>query len=366
MKYTPFYDAHLAHNAKMVEFAGYSLPIHYGSLVDEHTAVRTAAGMFDVSHMVTTDVKGKDARAFLQRLIAGDVARLDVLGRALYAPLLHEKGGILDDLIVYRMNADETFYRIISNAATCSKDAAQFAKVAQEFEVDLTRRDDLFMLAVQGPKALEILTQYLDAPLEDLKPFHSQILDDDTFIARTGYTGEDGFEILADVSGANRLFNNLVEAGVVPCGLGARDTLRLEAGMNLYGHDMDEDTLPFECNMGWTLAIKDDREFVGKTALLQARDQKRQNQTLRTQIGVILEGRGVLREGMAILDDAGENIGIVTSGTHSPSLKVSLALAQVLAHKKDAAAFALIRDKKIPLRVVKPPFVRNGKALVDV
>lgn len=375
---TPFYQSHLDNDGKIVDFSGWELPIHYGSQIDEHEAVRTDAGMFDVSHMVITDVQGSDAKAWLQKLLANDVAKLKTVGKALYSGMLNEEGGVIDDLIVYLTNEAETEYRIVSNAATRDKDLANFRKVAEGFDVALTERPELAMLAVQGPNAIAKLKQAKPSwaeTLDGLKPFVgadlTDIEGDDWFVARTGYTGEDGVEVILHGDHAADFFALLKDNGVKPAGLGARDTLRMEAGMNLYGHDMDETTSPYECNMGWTLALKDDRDFVGRDALVSKRQQAKDDGTAMKQVGLLLESRGVLREGMTVTINQGtdnEQTGIITSGTFSPSLKQSIAIARVPASLSDEDNVQVDlrgKGKFVDVRVLKLPFVRNGEKQFD-
>lgn len=375
---TPFYQSHLDNNGKIVDFSGWELPIHYGSQLEEHDAVRTDAGMFDVSHMVVSDVQGKDAKAWLQKLLANDVAKLKFVGKALYSGMLNEQGGVIDDLIVYRMNEDETQYRIVSNAATRDKDLAHFISVAHDFDVAITERPELAMLAVQGPNAIAKLKQakpsWADV-LDGLKPFVGADLTDiegaDWFVARTGYTGEDGVEVILPGDDASAFFTDLLQVGIKPAGLGARDTLRMEAGMNLYGHDMDESISPYECNMGWTLSFKtkeaeDERDFIGRDALIAKRDMSKADGTAMKQVGLLLEGKGVLREGMPVFINQGlsEQTGIITSGTFSPTLKQSIAIARVpdSVTKGDVMLVDLRgKGKFSEVKVIKLPFVRNGK-----
>lgn len=375
---TPFYQSHLDNNGKIVDFSGWELPIHYGSQIDEHEAVRTDAGMFDVSHMVITDIEGSQAKAWLQKLLANDVAKLKTVGKALYSGMLNEEGGIIDDLIVYLMNEEETQYRIVSNAATRDKDLANFNKVAEGFEVTLTERPELAILAIQGPNAVAKLKQAKPTwseTLESLKPFVGTDLTDieanDWFVARTGYTGEDGVEVILPGDSAEEFYKLMLEHGIKPAGLGARDTLRMEAGMNLYGHDMDDTISPYECNMGWTLALKDDRDFVGRDALVAKRQQAKDNGTAMKQVGLLLETRGVLREGMTVTINQGtdkETTGIITSGTFSPSLKQSIAIARIPADITDEDKVQVDlrgKGKFVDVRVLKLPFVRNGEKQFD-
>ena len=375
---TPLYQSHVNSEGKMVDFSGWELPIHYGSQIEEHDAVRTDAGMFDVSHMVVTDIKGANTKAWLQKLLANDVDKLKTTGKALYSGMLNEEGGVIDDLIVYLMNDDATEYRIVSNAATRDKDMAQFHKVAEGFDLTITERPELAMLAVQGPNAIEKLSQAKPSwadTLAGLKPFVGADLTDiegtDWFVARTGYTGEDGVEVIMHGDDAPAFFEQLKTNGIKPAGLGARDTLRMEAGMNLYGHDMDETISPYECNMGWTLALKDDRDFVGRAALVSKRKQAKDDNTAMKQVGLLLTTRGVLREGMTVTINQGtdnEQTGIITSGTFSPSLKNSIAIARVPASVSDDDTVQVDlrgKGKFVDVRVLKLPFVRNGKQQFD-
>ena len=375
---TPLYQSHVDNNGKIVDFSGWELPIHYGSQIDEHEAVRTDAGMFDVSHMVITDVEGAQAKAWLQKLLANDVAKLKTVGKALYSGMLNAEGGIIDDLIVYLMNEEETQYRIISNAATRDKDLANFNKVAEGFEVSLTERPKLAILAIQGPNAVAKLKQAKSSwsdILDSLKPFVGADLADteaaNWFVARTGYTGEDGVEVILPGENATEFYQLMLDHGVKPAGLGARDTLRMEAGMNLYGHDMDETTSPYECNMGWTLALKDDRDFVGREALVAKRKEAKENGTAMRQVGLLLETRGVLREGMTVTINQGtdkETTGTITSGTFSPSLKQSIAIARIpeSVTEEDSVQVDLRgKGKFVDVRVLKLPFVRNGEKQFD-
>lgn len=377
---TPFYQSHLDADGKLVDFSGWELPINYGSQIEEHEAVRTDAGMFDVSHMVVTDVEGAEAKVWLQKLLANDVAKLKTVGKAIYSGMLNAEGGIIDDLIVYRMNDTDTEYRIVSNAATRDKDLAQFEKVAADFEVNLTERPELAMLAVQGPNAIEKLKAAKptwSAVLDELKPFVGADLNDiegpDWFVAKTGYTGEDGVEVILHGDHAADFYALLLSHDIKPAGLGARDTLRMEAGMNLYGHDMDETVSPYECGMAWTLALKDERDFIGREALVAKRKQAKADGTAMKQVGLLLESRGVLREGMEVVINDAEGAdsglrGIITSGTFSPTLKQSIAIARVPDSVADDAVVQVDlrgKGKFVDLRVIKLPFVRNGQKQFD-
>jgi aminomethyltransferase len=355
-KRTPFYELHLRANAKMVDFAGWEMPLHYGSQIQEHHQVRQHAGMFDVSHMGVVDLHGGDVAPYLRRLLANNIDRL-IDGKALYTCMLNEKGGVLDDLIVYRLSDHD--YRIVVNAGTREKDVAWMKMQADAFDFKQVERTDLVMLAVQGPEVKAKIAQLLSSQQADvvvnLRPFTFTVIDD-LFIARTGYTGEDGYEIIFPATKANLLWQSLLNASVAPCGLGARDTLRLEAGLNLYGSDMDETVTPLESNLAWTVAMEPkERQFIGREALAIQSQQRMK----RCLVGLVLEGPGVIRNHQkVIITSKGE--GEVTSGGYAPTLGKSIALARVPA-EIDTQCFVEIRNKQIPAQVVKPPFVRNGK-----
>lgn len=356
---TPLFDQHLAFGAKMVDFGGWDMPLHYGSQVEEHHQVRRDCGVFDVSHMTIVDVRGAHAKAWLQHLLANDVARLGFIGKALYSAMLNETGGVVDDLIVY---VTDEGYRMVVNAATRAKDLAWMHAHTQGFDVQLTERTDLAMLAIQGPharaKVATVVTPARAALIEQLKVFQG-LPDGSWFIARTGYTGEDGLEIMLPAVEAASFFNELVGIGIGPIGLGARDTLRLEAGMNLYGQDMSEQVSPLEANMGWTIAWEpNSRHFIGRSVL----EAQRVRSDLPKLVGLVLEERGVLRAHQ-VVKVAGIGEGEITSGTFSPTLGKSIALARVPAETLDRAEVE-IRGKCYPVRVVQPNFVRHGKVLV--
>ncbi|EKD71975.1 MAG: hypothetical protein ACD_46C00042G0002 [uncultured bacterium] len=358
-KRTPFYASHVQANAKIVDFAGWDMPLHYGSQLQEHHQVRQQAGMFDVSHMGVVDLHGVDVQAYLRRLLANNVDRL-VENKALYTCMLNEKGGVIDDLIVYKVN--DHFYRLVINAGTREKDIAWMRMQAQSFDVSITERIDLAMLAIQGPEVKNKVTQFLSseqAPLvQQLKPFTFAAVND-WFIARTGYTGEDGYEMIIPASDAEKIWQKMLSVGIAPCGLGARDTLRLEAGLNLYGSDMDENVTPLESNLAWTVIMDPaDRNFIGRQAL----ETQSQQGVKRKLVGLVLDGPGIIRNQQKVLiKNNGE--GEVTSGGYSPTLEKSIALARVPADI-GAECFVEIRNKQIPAQVIKPPFVRNGKKLV--
>lgn len=362
IKTTALNEHHRAAGARMVDFGGWDMPIHYGSQVEEHHAVRQDAGMFDVSHMTVVDLTGPRVREFLRHLLANDVAKLKTSGKALYSCMLNEHGGVIDDLIVYYL--DDEFFRVVVNAATRDKDIAWIDQHAQAFDVVMRERDDLAMLAVQGPNAREKMASTLDTsgrePVLALKPFTALQVGEE-FVARTGYTGEDGFEVIVSHEAIGQLWDALLAAGVRPCGLGARDTLRLEAGMHLYGQDMDEDTQPLACGLSWTVAFEPvEREFIGRAALESARDAGVDTRL----VALLLEGRGVIRAGQSVL--LGDNVvGTVTSGTFSPTLKRAIGLAQV-SSAVEATCSVDIRGKAIEATVHNPPFVRHGQIKISI
>jgi len=354
---TPLYALHEALGGKIVDFAGWDMPIHYGSQVQEHHHVRTDAGMFDVSHMVVVDLEGEQVVPFLRHLLANDVARLKDSGKALYSCMLNENGGVIDDLIVYFMN--ESWFRMVVNAGTRDKDLAWISQQAKAFSVTVSERPELAMIAVQGPnardRALSVMPPVVAQSAAKLKRFFAAD-QDGWFVARTGYTGEDGFEVVLPAEHAADFWSALANAGVKPIGLGARDTLRLEAGMNLYGSDMDENTTPLVSGLGWTVALSDERDFIGKAVLVA---QKAAGVPSKL-VGLKLTGRGVLRAHQkVVLADGGE--GETTSGTFSPTLGYAIALARIPANV-GASCEVEIRGKLIAAEVVKYPFVRDGKA----
>ena len=356
LQHTPLFDTHVASGAKMVDFGGWEMPLHYGSQLNEHHAVRKDAGMFDVSHMCAVDVSGSVPKSFLRRLIANSVDKLNTPGKALYSGMLNPAGGVIDDLIVYWRGGDN--YRVVVNASTSVKDLAHMNRVAATYDADLSPRRDLAMIAVQGPNAREKVFAARPewrAAGEPLGIFFAAEIGE-VFLARTGYTGEDGFEITLPSGEAAKLWADLKAAGVAECGLGARDTLRLEAGMNLYGNEMDETVSPLDAGMGWTVDLKTDREFIGRPSL-EANGQS------VAFVGLKLLDRGVMRSHMKVVTPHGD--GETTSGTFSPTLGFSIALARVpLAVAIGDKVQVDIRGKLVDAIVTKPSFVRNGKALV--
>lgn len=355
-KKTPLYDSHLKANAKMVDFAGWDMPLHYGSQLQEHHQVRKDAGVFDVSHMTIVDLEGAEAAQFLRYLVANNIDRLTD-GKALYTCMLNENGGIIDDLIVYRVSPD--FYRLIVNSGTHDKDMAWLEKQAKKFKLTLTERIDLAMLAIQGPKvrekALNLFSPGQLQKINQLKPF-SAVIDGDFFIARTGYTGEDGFEIILPAKEAATFWQKILDADIKPAGLGARDTLRLEAGLNLYGSDMDESVTPLESNLAWTVAFEPkERDFIGRAAL----EKQLQAGVKQRLVGLVLDGQGVLRNHQKVLIE-GIGEGEITSGSFSPTLSKGIAFARVPA-AIGTQCLVEMRGKNILATVIKPPFVKKGE-----
>ncbi|MBH2697993.1 glycine cleavage system aminomethyltransferase GcvT [Serratia marcescens] len=363
-KQTPLYDQHVACGARMVDFHGWMMPLHYGSQLDEHHAVRQDAGMFDVSHMTIVDLHGARTREFLRYLLANDVAKLTQPGKALYTGMLNASGGVIDDLIVYFLTED--YFRLVVNSATRDKDLAWIEEHAAPYGVALTVRDDLALIAVQGPQAKEragtLFTPEQKSAVEGMKPFFG-VQAGELFIATTGYTGEAGYEIALPKEQAADFWQKLLAAGVKPAGLGARDTLRLEAGMNLYGQEMDEGVSPLAANMGWTIAWQpEDRRFIGREALEQQREQGTEQ-----LVGLIMTEKGVLRNELPVrfTDAAGQtHEGVITSGSFSPTLGFSIALARVPSGIGQQA-IVQIRNREMPVKVTKPGFVRAGKPLTN-
>ncbi len=362
---TALHDTHILQGAKLVDFGGWEMPLHYGSQIEEHHAVRRDAGMFDVSHMGVVDLKGGRVREFLRSLLANDVGRLTIPGKALYSCMLLPSGGVIDDLIVYFLS--NTWFRMVVNAGTRDKDMAWILRHAAAFGVSVELREDLAMIAIQGPNARQKTLPLLAPPQREevlgLAPFRGSGFDS-WFIARTGYTGEDGFEVMLPASEAAAAWDALRAQGVRPAGLGARDTLRLEAGMNLYGNDMDENHHPLESGLTWTVAFEPgDRDFIGRDALERLRS------TAGAElVGLLLEERGVLRSHQKVLIADGTAPlppGEVTSGTFSPTLNRSIALARV--PRSGARSVQVeMRGKLHAARIVKPPFVRHGKVLIPI
>ncbi len=353
-------ETHRAAGARMVDFGGWDMPIHYGSQVEEHHAVRQAVGMFDVSHMTVIDLHGDKARAFLHHLLANNVDKLKAKGRAIYSCMLNARGGVIDDLITYWLADD--FYRMVTNAATRDKDLPWIEQQAAAFGIKVVERPELSLIAVQGPKAREVTLPLIAdsdrAAVEALGKFSAidaaGVRGESLFVARTGYTGEDGFEIVLPSDQAVAFWNRLAEAGVKPCGLGARDTLRLEAGMNLYGQDMDEEVSPLEAALAWTVSFDEGRDFIGRAAL----EAQKANGVPRRMVGLMLDDKGILRHGQRVVTDRGD--GEITSGTFAPTLNKTIAFARIPAGEISEIGVD-IRGRVVPAHIVKFPFVRDGK-----
>ncbi len=361
-KRTPLFHEHERLGARIVPFGGWAMPLHYGSQMEEHHAVRRRAGCFDVSHMRPVDLAGPDARSFLRRLLANDVAKLTDPGKALYSCMLNGRGGVVDDLILYYRGPDR--YRAVVNAGTADKDLAWMQAQSEGLDLTIEGRDDLAMIAIQGPQSRALAAALLPADCQaaalDLKPFFAAD-GERWFVGRTGYTGEDGFEVILPAEDAPGFWQGLIAAGIQPCGLGARDTLRLEAGMNLYGQDMDDTVGPLESGLGWTVAWEPpDRNFIGRPALTAMRE----NPERRDFVGLLLTGRGVLRGHQLVLAN-GQPVGEVTSGGFSPTLERSIAFARVQQGLGEACEVE-IRGKPVAARVVKTSFVRHGKPCLEI
>jgi aminomethyltransferase len=360
LRQTPLHAWHVARQAKMVDFGGWSMPLHYGSQIEEHVAVREGVGLFDVSHMQVLDLEGASARPFLRYLVANDVDKLKIAGKALYSCMLNPEGGVIDDLIIYYFS--ENFFRIVVNAGTAAKDIAWIESCLATFPdaPQLKVRDDVGLIAVQGARAREVVWEAfsgLQTVTEHLKPFNAVIVGEG-MVARTGYTGEDGFEMMLPSNKLVDAAEQLAIAGARPCGLGARDTLRLEAGMNLYGQDMDETTRPDVSGLTWTIDRSTERDFIGRAVL----DSSAPTQQL---VGLLLLDKGVIRSHCPVHTPQG--VGEVTSGTFSPSLKRSIALARVpVGVAMGDLVEVMIRQQAYAAKVVKYPFVRNGKAQIDI
>ena len=360
LRKTVLNDTHRAQGAKMVDFGGWDMPLNYGSQIEEHHQVRRAAGMFDVSHMTVIDLSGPQAREFLRKLLANSIDKLKKPVKALYSCMLNEQGGVIDDLIIYLLGEDS--YRIVSNAATRDKDMAWIEAQAKGFDVQVRERPELAIIAVQGPQARDaVIGLVADGDRERVTALGKFAALDvasaegvPLFIARTGYTGEDGFEVVLPEDGAVAFWNALAEAGVKPAGLAARDTLRLEAGMNLYGQDMDEEVTPYVAALGWTVSLDEGRDFIGRQVL----EQQKAAGVPQQLVGLVMDERGVLRHGQRVLTDAGE--GQVLSGTFSPTIGKAIAFARVPAGEPGQVRVDL-RGREVPLRLVRYPFVREGQ-----
>lgn len=359
-KRTALYDEHLRLHARVVPFGGWDMPLHYGSQIEEHQAVRLDAGVFDVSHMGILDIQGKDAKTFLQYLLANNINKLTTPGKALYGCMLNEAGGVIDDLITYFV-ADNN-YRLVINAITTEKDLQWIQKQAKNFEVSCQLQPKYAMIAIQGPNSISKTYQAfpeLKNNLVNLKHFHF-FMHQNWFIAKTGYTGEDGVEVILPIEEVVSFWRKLLEQGIKPCGLGARDTLRLEAGLNLYGQDMDETVTPLESNLAWTVALNSSgRHFIGRKIL----EEQLKTGVPKKLCGIMLQDRGVLRSHQKVFIDEENCIGEITSGTFSPTLKESIGFARLDANyaEIDQKCWVDIRGKHLKAKIVKLPFVTRRK-----
>lgn len=355
---TPLYNCHLSANAKMVDFSGWQMPINYGSQLQEHNSVRNNCGIFDVSHMLAVDIIGSQAEDFLRYILACDVIKLKS-NSAQYGCMLNNEAGIIDDLITYKIS--NNYFRIVINAGNRVSDVEWFRENASKFDVSITTLDDLAIVAVQGPNAIDVVCKSVSKnianDLESLKPFTFK-QDREWFFARTGYTGEDGFEIMMPADQSIEFWNKILSNGAEPVGLGARDTLRLEAGMHLYGSDMNSTTTPLERGLGWSVDLSDEsRDFIGKESLLEFKS----NGVSTKWAGVVLREKGILRSGQEIVFDNG-SIGYITSGSFSPTLGFAVGLAYI--PKTGSNPKVTIRKKQLEIELVKPRFVKNNKSLI--
>jgi aminomethyltransferase len=352
MNKTPLNKSHIELGAKMVNFSNWEMPISYSSLIEEHNAVRNTVGIFDVSHMSVFDFDGDNQVAFFEKIFANDIKKIYKDNKAIYGALLNAEGGILDDLIIYHANNK---FRLVSNCSTREQNRQWFEKHAVEFGVKVMERSDMGILAIQGPDALNKILgiKEVDNQVNTLQSFGC-MFEGDKLYARTGYTGEDGLELIIPTKDINHLWDQALELGCTPIGLGARDTLRLEAGLNLYGNDMTINNHPYESNMGWTIDMSDEnREFIGKDALLSIDQSKSQK-----IVGIILQDKGVLRSGYEITHEQGK--GVVLSGSYSPTLQSSIGLARVDQGYKENGK-VMIRNKLLNIDFVSPRFLGQGK-----
>jgi aminomethyltransferase len=367
---TIFNEAHKSLGAKMIDFGGWEMPIHYGSQLSEHLHTRASASLFDVSHMAVVDCLGTDSSSFLTSILANNIQKLKVPGMGLYSCMLNHGGGIIDDLIVYRL---EDRYRLVINASTAESDLIWMNEKAAAFkDITLTPRryglnhcaDPEVLLAVQGPLSLKVLAQAFPTivnELDKLAYFHATYLSTNfgkLMFARTGYTGEDGFEISIPLSQGQSVWDYLlsISSDLKPAGLGARDTLRIEAGYNLYGQDMNAQTSPLDCGLSWTVDLKSERDFIGKSHLIEQGQQF-------DFLGLVLLGKGIIRAHQKVVTPSG--IGEICSGTYSPTLEKSIGLARLPKNQTLGSIVQVnIRDQKIDAQLVKPQFVRRGQILI--
>jgi aminomethyltransferase len=355
LRRTPLYEEHKALSARLVDFAGWEMPVQYAGIKAEHEAVRSDVGLFDVSHMGEVVFRGPQAEEAVQRLVTRDISRLSA-GQAGYAAVCYENGGTVDDVLVYRRAGD---FLIVVNASNRQKDFEHFLANTQDLDVDITdESDDWALLALQGPRAVELLQPFTNTDLSAIRYyrfFEGEVGVSPIALSRTGYTGEDGFEIFARPNDAPSLWRRLIEAGATPVGLGARDTLRLEAGMCLYGHELDPQTTPLEAGIGFVVHLDKEEGFIGQEALSREKEEGLKKRL----VGFKVEGRGIARHGYPVAV-AGETVGLVTSGTMSPTLNEAIGLALVAPGVEDEFE-VVIRERSVPARTVPLPFYEREK-----
>ncbi len=365
---TPLYEECQKLGGKMVSFANWEMPVSFSGLIEEHNAVRNKVGMFDISHMGVVQLKGKNVKSALQHLVPSDVFRIGS-GEACYTVLLKENGGIQDDLIIYDQGiseANEESIILVINASRKESDIKWLNLNLSKYEITISEfMPEGALIAIQGPQSINTFENILKEPLSDLPRFGHRTIssnanlinsEESIFIARTGYTGEEGFEFLSSPETARSIWKNLIKSGVTPCGLGARDTLRLEAAMHLYGNDIHLDTTPFEAGLGWLVHLEMPNDFIGRKAL----ENQAKNGTRKKLVGIKVQNKGIARKGYQVLFNQ-EPVGIVTSGTWSPTLKEPIALAYVPSEiaKVNTQLEIEIRGKKHPAIIVKRPFYRK-------
>lgn len=356
-KKTSIYEQHIKHGGKMVDFVGWKLPLEFGGLSKEHSSVRKHCGVFDVSHMGEIVVKGEKAEEFVQYIVTNDVKKL-YDGKVLYTPMCYPNGGIVDDLLVYRINSKE--YLLVVNASNTDKDF-EWLRENNNFGVEISNlSDEYFQIAVQGPESVSVMSKCFGCDLSDMKFFHFKSMDLDgvnCLVSRTGYTGENGFEIYGPWKDGGRLFDMLISSGATPCGLSSRDVLRLEAALMLYGNDINQETTPIEAGLNFFVKLDTD-DFIGKNTLLE----QKKNGVKRKLTGFMLEQKAVPRHDYPVVDEQGRELGRVTSGTISPSLGKPLGLAYISSSAVDSETklFVQIRKNRIAMELVKLPFLKKS------
>lgn len=363
LKRTPLFEEYAKYGAKTIDFGGWELPVQFSSIKEEHEAVRTRAGLFDVSHMGEIVVEGEDALRFLQTLLTNDIASIPV-GGAQYNLMCYENGGVVDDLIVYHLGKNQ--YLLVVNAANTEKDV-EWLKRHADGDVTITDKSDEYaLIALQGPLSEQILQKLTNENLSEIKPFHFKasvnIGGFPVLVSRTGYTGEDGFELYGEPKAIVALWNEILDAGkedgLIPCGLGARDTLRFEAGLPLYGQELSETISPFEAGLGFAVKLQKEADFIGKEALIEQKEQGLD----RKLVGIEMIDKGIPRHGYKVFKEDKE-VGVVTTGTQVPSTKrnLGLALLDIQYTEIGTEVDVEIRNKKVKAQVVAKPFYKRGK-----